>query len=790
MNILITLNKKREAYTGVMIASLCENNKDTDVYALYDAKQEKEQQFKRLEKQIEGFGGRLFLLAVDEALMKNIVGDSCDGSDPDMLLLLAHLYLPGDMERILYLSHDSVVTGDLSEMYEMDLNGALLAGGGRHYFLTNGLYCCIGARPEKGEVFDEGVMLINLPELRRCLKERDYAGIISDITDKKDINPGGIFNLAFHKRAVTLDPMKYNFRMDIYERYLRDGNPDRTFDPLIIRYVVYDYYRMNVERKTGYMRFGRSAQDLLTKFKPHRNLYELRPYWVKNDEIHKIWWDHAKKTGYYPGLKCAMAFRKPVYYSAGLGLQHPASSVKKYFRYRDMFPRFRQITDNDRSGMDVSCSGYTYSELEMYIDSLPAEEARKTMENLFAFNCERMQKKGKATVVFMVYSSSEWQCEMLYRMLEKDERYEPVIVIGKITQGSKETRDRAYANTCRYFMGSKLSYNAVGCYTDSGEDPAALEILKKADIFVYFRPGTDMEPGVYNFTERTLDQLIVHIPYGFYYNDRRAARYSNSYRFYDLIVLKMAWFYFCCDELQINLVKEQQRLGSYNTVFSGLPKLDILIEKKYDKRDALWKNAAKNVKKIIWAPHWLLGFNTGTFEKNYKWFYEYAKSHPLTSWIVRPHPRLPYGSTERYPVFKDLKEYDEYMESWEKLPNASVVPDGDYFDIFDSSDAMILDSISFLLEYQYTGKPLLVLLADTAPDRNELGKTLADTLYKAKGDDFGLIEEFIEDVVIGENDHMKEDRKRFFLTYLDYKTKNNELASELIYEEFTGSVFE
>ena len=387
----------------------------------------------------------------------------------------------------------------------------------------------------------------------------------------------------------------------------------------------------------------------------------------------------------------------------------------------------------------------------------------------------------------MVYSSSEWQCEKLYRKLEEDERYEPVIVLGKITQGTEETIERAYQDVCEKFGNSSLSYNVIYCYPKCGKNKISDSIYDDFDIFIYFRPGTDIIPEKCNFTKRKLTQLIVHIPYGFYILDKKSARYKN--RFYDLIVFKMAWCYFCCDELQQKILKEQMRLGTYNVIFSGLPKLDILVEKGYPigQKRLIKKN--KKIRSIIWAPHWRLGENSGTFEKNYKWFLEYAKSHSDIFWIVRPHPRLPYGATKRYPVFKNLVEYDRYFEEWKKLPNVQVIPNGDYIRLFEASDAMILDSMSFLLEYQYTGKPLLMLLPDEPLEMNELGNLLYKVIYKAGGNDYGSIEKFISEVVISGEDYLKDRRELFFLKYLDYQSKNNKLASELIYYYFTKNIF-
>ena len=100
----------------------------------------------------------------------------------------------------------------------------------------------------------------------------------------------------------------------------------------------------------------------------------------------------------------------------------------------------------------------------------------------------------------------------------------------------------------------------------------------------------------------------------------------------------------------------------------------------------------KKIKKIIYAPHWSIkdavtGF--GNFDKIYKSLYEYVKKNETsTSWVFRPHPMLRVGAVQQG-IFKSEEEYEEYLEMWRQLPNAQVIENGMYTDIFESSDAMI-----------------------------------------------------------------------------------------------------
>ena len=99
---------------------------------------------------------------------------------------------------------------------------------------------------------------------------------------------------------------------------------------------------------------------------------------------------------------------------------------------------------------------------------------------------------------------------------------------------------------------------------------------------------------------------------------------------------------------------------------------------------------------------------------------------------------------------------------------------------------MITDSVSFLAEYQFTHKPLL-LLESGKEEYNDFGKSVVDILYKCPGTDISGIESFIENVLSGK-DEMKEERMEFFEKNLAYR-KDGMSANYRIYKdilELTG----
>lgn len=171
----------------------------------------------------------------------------------------------------------------------------------------------------------------------------------------------------------------------------------------------------------------------------------------------------------------------------------------------------------------------------------------------------------------------------------------------------------------------------------------------------------------------------------------------------------------------------------------------------------------------------------------YFYIYLAKKYKDNVSFIFKPHPNLRNGLIENG-YMKSVDEYETYLDEFRKLPNASVCEEGDYLALFDTSDGIINDSISFIGEYLYVDKPMLFL---ERPEQcfDELGRALVKAHYKACGEDYMGIDNFVNDVVINENDYMKQQREEIFSEELDYYSKNGIRASEYVYKDIVDGVF-
>ena len=141
-----------------------------------------------------------------------------------------------------------------------------------------------------------------------------------------------------------------------------------------------------------------------------------------------------------------------------------------------------------------------------------------------------------------------------------------------------------------------------------------------------------------------------------------------------------------------------------NVCVSGCLKFDYLLDKSYVPRE-VWRPVGLK-KRVIWAPHHSFE-NQKPYAKLcaffdlYDFMLELAEEYRDTiQFAFKPHPML---KPRLYHLW-GKRRTDEYYRKWADGANTQF-EDGEYFDLFLTSDAMILDSVSFIPEYSATGKP-------------------------------------------------------------------------------------
>ena len=477
------------------------------------------------------------------------------------------------------------------------------------------------------------------------------------------------------------------------------------------------------------------------------------------------------KDIYYSELSKKLGvFRHPMI----LKIQYILKKMKIYIRNRKSLNEIQDIV-NGKKELDNEYLGNNTNQLLRDISIVNPKLWAAFLDKIHTTNFKRLKDKEKVNVAFLCNLSATWSCDELFQKYLKSEKYHPYVVVTHFYNGTPTTIEEAVHKTYEWFKNK--GYEVYTDYDYELKKFNTLEDLLDPDILFHLSPYYTAFHENWNVLNFPLSKININIPYGIYVAELSEAQYnldsfSAYWRIFDL-------------PIYARMAPKHTPLGNANRVGSGYCKLDVLYDPNINcSEELIWKKLSPEAVKIIYAPHHSIGEmgqRFSTFDKNYDVIYQLASEmRQTTSWVLKPHPLLEKATVEAG-LFANENEYKEYLRKWEDLPNATVITGGDYFDLFKSSDAMILDSDSFLAEYLFVNKPMLLLSRPTQ-QFSELGKPLSKVLYKTGGEDIQGIKAFVENVVIDEKDNLLEDRNTFFDNYLNYYKENNVLATEYIYD--------
>ena len=372
---------------------------------------------------------------------------------------------------------------------------------------------------------------------------------------------------------------------------------------------------------------------------------------------------------------------------------------------------------------------------------------------------KKLKRKSKLKVVFLLIHESVWKYEVLYNLFKNDDRFDPQIVVCPYTSYgdsvAMKEMDMAYMN----FKEKK--YNVIKSFDDNTKTWIDIKKTIKPDLVFFTNPYRLTRTSYFIFNFKGI--LSFYVPYGYMITDRPDMQYNQILHNFVYKIFHESIFH------QKQAQKHSLNKG-YNSIVTGYPGLDQFFETDINRfRNDHWKSKEKNVKRIIWAPHHTIEkeenpFNYSNFLDYYDFFLTIADKYKNDIIIsFKPHPILK-AKLKKHPEWGDERT-DNYYKEWENRINCQL-NEGDYVDLFTSSDAMIHDSGSFLVEYISTNKPSLYMVRHKSvlTGFSELGDEIIGCHYKSftKED----VEKFIKQVVIEGNDELKYEREALIKKYL------------------------
>jgi len=381
---------------------------------------------------------------------------------------------------------------------------------------------------------------------------------------------------------------------------------------------------------------------------------------------------------------------------------------------------------------------------------------------------EKLRQKDTVIVAFFLQNSSIWKYDALYRLLEQSDKFNPIIVIApynvhliydkeECLHVMRETEDFA----------KKSGYKYISAYDFEHKKWLDIKRIINPDIVFFTKPYKDTLPQyhIYNFRE----QLSLYVPYGI--NCMNLFRNNYGLPFHNLL-----WKLLVETDFQKQFAEQHQLCKGDNVEVIGAIAMEKLMRQDYVAKD-VWKPQSSRKKRIIWAPHHTIDylFNFSNFMEYADFMLETAERYKDKIQIAfKPHPVLKFKLINIW----GKEKTEEYYKKWAEMENGQL-EDGDYIDLFATSDAMIHDSGSFTVEYLYTKKPVLFQVKhdDVVKEWNIFGQKCFGCHYHSRTQQ--EVNEFIENVVLNGEDTMKDEREKLYADYL--YPKDGVMPSQKIY---------
>ena len=388
---------------------------------------------------------------------------------------------------------------------------------------------------------------------------------------------------------------------------------------------------------------------------------------------------------------------------------------------------------------------------------------------------QSLKDKRIIRCVIMVHAANTFR-DSVYQSLVKSGRFEVYLVACPDCGHGVENMVRWINATYEYLKGKGYP-NVIMGYDVNRNEIYEIKRNLEPDV-VFFSSPYRSYIGEINYITKMRDCLCIYIPY--YYNN--TVEYKMAY---DELLHNIVWRYYVETNWHKEMSKKYSSNNARNVVVTGYPGVDKFYDKQYIPSDDNWRIKDKKHKRIIWAPHQTINPKKEMYYSAFLLIAEdmielAEKYKDYIQIAFKPHPLLFNTLSKEW----GKERTETYYEKWRSMENTSIV-DGEYVDLFLTSDAIIHDSASFITEYLMLNKPALRTCngRDLKTQFNEFSLACLNCYYMAyNGND---IETFIKNVIDG-RDPMLEKRTTFIKDHL--LPPNDRLSSENIVNDILDSI--
>lgn len=366
---------------------------------------------------------------------------------------------------------------------------------------------------------------------------------------------------------------------------------------------------------------------------------------------------------------------------------------------------------------------------------------------------DRLKNKDDYKVVFFMMLASSWKYDSVYKLMRSSHFFKPIVVVIPVLSYGDEIRLKELKDA--ETLCKRNGYEYVLTWDQENGTWVNIKQTIQPDIVFFTTPYHHSHSNYYinNF----LDCLTCYVPYSI-----RQEGNIFDIKFNTLFQNLVTRNYYE-SPIHIEFAKKYARNKGENVVVTGFPAIDTI--RFTSPVNNAWKIQSVNKKRIVWAPHWTIPdfqkttLDWSSFLMYYELMFVLAEEYrDKIQFAFKPHPLLKHTLINN--ELWGEKRTTTYFNKWKELENGQL-DESEYANLFASSDALIHDCGSFMIEYLAVNKPVLYLINDTDIENrfNDFGVEAFKSHYKAQS--AAEIRNFIENTVLKSNDPLFAERKDF-----------------------------
>jgi len=333
--------------------------------------------------------------------------------------------------------------------------------------------------------------------------------------------------------------------------------------------------------------------------------------------------------------------------------------------------------------------------------------------------------------------------------------------------------------------GAENYFKKFPCKVINGynyENKSWVSLRNLSPDYIFFQtPFSGSRPHEYDIK---LVSQYANVCYVSYASDVIISEDYNSY--HPFYFLKYIYLLFCQTEEYKNTIKNIfcKNKADFNikSYITGFPKYDN-IELYRNSESPIWKfKRSEQHFRIIWTPRWTTKENTCHFFVYKDKFFEYADKYQDIDFIFRPHPHCFIDYLNRKEITE--KEIEKYINEYKNRKNMTIDYNKDYLPQFYSSDVLVTDISSIIIEYFLTGKP--IIYCHKTDLFNSFSRKLSEGFYFAHN--WNEVEYFLEQLK-SKNDPLKEKREQLIKSEYNLPPEGaGQFIKSILLDDFLGKL--